>query len=90
MVFIVIFLLDELYDAILRVIRVFASRTETALLNGNIDGLYKSIHVLITDNVEIANDLDEEEDSSDEDAYGYGYNSDDDDPYGILKILQIL
>merc|ERR1712159_32673 len=52
----------ELYHAILRVIRCFASRKETAMLNGNIDGLYKSIHVLVADNVEVANDLDEEED----------------------------
>jgi hypothetical protein len=52
----------ELYHAILRVVRCFASRKETAMLNGNIDGLYKSIHVLVADNVEVANDLDEEED----------------------------
>ena len=52
----------ELYHAILRVIRCFASRKETAMLNGNIDGLYKSIRDSVADNVEVANDLDEEED----------------------------
>ena len=54
----------ELFQAILRLVRCFASRPETANLNGEIEGLFKSTKLLLIEAMEVVSELDEEDEVS--------------------------